>query len=86
MDRQRINSERYKAMVKERDEAMCLAVLADDWDAVRAFMYKYGVVYPKDELKMKIGIYRAVQQCTRISQSVKDTAVAKCVELGVYPY
>ena len=72
--------------VKDRNEALTKAVMKDDWKAVRKYCKKYGVPIPKDPRIFKAGVYKAVNGCTDIPQSVKDVAFAKCLELGFVPY
>lgn len=35
---------------------------------------------------MKAGIYKAVQECTDISDGIKAIAAKKCIELGFFPF
>ena len=71
---------------KERDRAFIKAVVDDDWSGVLKYAKKYGVPVPKDEKVMKAGIYKAVQECTKIPDDVKGTAMRKCLELGFTPF
>ncbi len=71
---------------KERDRAFIKAVVDDDWSGVRKYSKKYGVPVPKDENVMKAGIYKAVQECTKIPDDVKVIAMRKCLELGFTPF
>ena len=75
-----------KSFVKERDEAFTDFVLTGNRDKVIAFAKKYGVPIPRSERVFAGGIYKAVQECTSISEEVKKIAAVKCVELGFTPY
>lgn len=70
---------------KERDEAFTDFVLTGSTKKVRAYCKKYGVQMPKDEKVFAAGIYKAVQECTKIPQDVKNKAFMKCLELGFSP-
>lgn len=72
--------------VRDRDKAFTAAVMNDDWQAFKMYCKKYGLQIPSDKKVMKGGVYKAVQQCTRIPQEVKDEAFRKCLELGMSPY
>lgn len=72
--------------VKERNDAFSDAVLKDEWEKVKKYAKKYGVPLPKNKKVMKVGIYKAVQYCTNISEDVKVTAIVKCLELGCNPF
>ena len=75
-----------KQLRYDRDDAMTVAVMDDDWDAVRRYCRKYKVPLPKDESVMKAGIYKAVQEIIDIPEEVKLLAAKKCVALGFKPY
>ena len=70
---------------EERDRAFIIAVVDDDWKAVRKYSKKYGVPMPKERNVMKAGIYKAVQYCTNIPEDVKMLAMQKCLQLGFSP-
>ena len=72
--------------VRDRDKAFTAAVMNDDWQAFKMYCKKYEIPIPKSKKAMKGGVYKAVQQCTRIPQEVKDVAFMKCLELGMSPY
>lgn len=71
---------------EERDKAFIKAVVEDDWEAVRKYSKKYEVSVPKKRDVMKAGVYKAVQYCTNIPESVKVLAMQKCVQLGFSPF
>ena len=71
---------------EERDKAFIKAVVDDDWEAIRKHSKKYGVSVPKKRNVMKAGVYKAVQYCTNIPESVKVLAIQKCVQLGFSPF
>lgn len=72
----------FVAFVKERDEALSRAVLQDDWDGVRRYMIKWAVPCPDNETVLKVGVYKAVQQCRGIGEDVKRIAAEKCAAMG----
>lgn len=72
--------------IKERNQAFEEAVVYDEWGKVKKYAKKYGVPLPKNKRAMKVGIYKAVQYCTNISEDVKVTAIVKCLELGCNPF
>ena len=72
--------------VKERDEAFIEAIVNDNWRPAQMYCFRYGVPIPNNEKVFKAGIYKAVQECTNISNEVKDLAMQKCLELGFYPF
>ena len=74
-----------KAYVMERDRVLTAAVMNDDWDGVREFTLRWGGEVPDDEAVMKAGVYKAVQEITGISQTVKHLAWKKCLALGFMP-
>lgn len=71
---------------EERDKAFIKAVVDDDWTAVLKHSKKYGVSVPKKRDVMKAGVYKAVQYCTNIPESVKVLAMKKCLQLGFSPF
>lgn len=74
-----------RRFLKDRKKAFTNAVMVDDWDGLRKYCKKYGMPIPKDERVMKAGVYKAVQECTDLSDEVKFKAAAKCVEMGFRP-
>ncbi len=72
--------------VIERDKVFISAVTEDDWEAVIEYAKKYGIPIPKDKKIMMAGIYKAVQDCTKIPDEVKAVAMTKCLELGFHPF
>ena len=62
---------------KERDEAFIEAVVNDNWDKVREYSRKYKIPIPRKKDVMKAGVYKAVQECTNIPESVKSLGIAK---------
>ena len=75
----------YKQFVKERDEAFIDFVKTGSTKKVRRYCKKYGVDMPKERKVFAAGIYKAVQQCTNISEDVKVLAMQKCLEIGFNP-
>ena len=74
-----------KDFVKERDEAFRRAVLFDDWDGVYRYMAKWQVPCPNDFKTLKLGVYKAVRECTGIGDDVKKLAAEKAVAMGFSP-
>lgn len=71
---------------KDRNEAFTKAVLHDDWKAVRMYCRKYRIPEaPSQRILMGL-IYKAVQYCEGIPESVKTMAAVKCMELGFSPF
>lgn len=71
---------------KSRDEAIISFVTEDSLEKFYRHCEKYGIELPNDENVMKAGIYKAVQECTDISDDVKTTAAIKCMMLGFQPF
>ncbi len=69
-----------------RDKSMIKAVMEDDWSGIIRECKEDGVPIPDDPRIMKAGIYKAVQYCTKIPQDVKETAMLKCLALGINPF
>lgn len=80
-----VSSTRLARMIQERDAALIVAVRDDNFKLVKAYCKKYGVPIPTDEDVMKAGIYKAVQECIDIPESVKVMAMEKCIGLGFQP-
>lgn len=76
----------FEDFVRDRDEAITEAVLNDNWSKVRKYCKKYKIKVPDDESVFKAGIYKAAQECTGISQEIKDIAFEKCLALNFYPF
>ena len=74
-----------KEFVKDRDRVLTAAVMNEDWDGVREFALRWNGTVPDDEDEMKAGVYKAVQECNGISQTVKNLARKKCLALGFNP-
>lgn len=74
-----------KRFIRDRDKTFTAAVINDDWDAVKRYSLRWGIKIPSNENVMKAGIYKAVQECTKIPKEVKDIAREKCVALGFKP-
>ena len=72
--------------VKSRDEAFVSFVKTDDLTKFYAHCKKYGQELPKDEMVIKAGILKAVQECTDISEEIKIKAAMKCIKLGFFPF
>ncbi len=75
-----------KKFLKDRKKAFTKAVMEDDWDGVMIYCKRYGIQVPEDRTIMKAGIYKAVQECTDISDGIKAIAAKKCIELGFFPF
>lgn len=71
---------------EERDKVFVDAVVNDNWDGVKEYSKKYNIPMPENEAILKAGIYKAVQDCTHISEQVKHIAREKCLKLGFYPF
>lgn len=78
---------------------MSIQEYAEDRDAAFSAFVKDGDFSHLDRLSEKWGmrllphtdagaasVYKAVQECTRIPESVKRQAMEKCVELGFSPW
>ena len=72
-------------LVKDRDSAFTHAVMTDDFKPVLSYCKRYGVPIPKDKRVMQAGVYKAVQECISIPESVKVLAMEKCIGLGFQP-
>ena len=72
--------------VKDRNEAFTKAVLHDDWRAVRMYCRKYRIPEAPSQRILMGSIYKAVQYCEGIPESVKTIAAVKCMELGFSPF
>lgn len=70
---------------KDRNEAFTKAVLHDDWSAVRMYCRKYRIPEAPSQRILMGAIYKAVQYCEGIPESVKTMAAVKCMELGFNP-
>lgn len=75
----------WSEFVKDRDETLIRAVVADDWDGVKAFCKRWGTEIPEDETVMKAGTYKAAGACLSLPEEIKKLAARKCVELGFSP-
>ena len=80
-----MNAQAIIDFVKERDEAFIDFVKTGDLKKVYAFSARYGVNVPEDETVVKVGIYKAVQECTSIPLNIKTKAALKCMEMGFNP-
>lgn len=72
--------------VKERDSAFIDFVKTGSMKKFDAYCKKYGVAIPTNPRVKKAGIYKAVMQCTNISDDIKEMAIVKCLELGFSPF
>lgn len=84
-----MKDEIFSQFVKDRNEAFTKAVLHDDWKAVRRYCRKYRIPEPLGAPSQRIlmgSIYKAVQYCEGIPESVKTMAAVKCMELGFSPF
>lgn len=75
-----------KEFVNDRDTAFIDFVETGSMKKLKAYFRKYKMPMPKSSKILKAAIYKAVQECTDIPQTVKDKAFIKCLELGFYPY
>ena len=71
--------------VADMDKAFTNAVMRDDWQGIRKFCRKYGMGIPKDRKVLKASVYKAVQCCIDIPESVKSEAFKKCFAMGFNP-
>ena len=81
-----MNKEEIADFVKSRDEAFISFVMTDDLSKFRKHCKKYKVILPTDKKVVKASIYKAVQECTNISDDVKAVAFMKCSMLGFKPF
>ena len=74
--------------VKSRDEALIDFVMTDSMEKIDKHLDKYspGLFDGVDPDVMKAAMYKAVQECTDISDDVKTTAAIKCMMLGFQPF
>ena len=83
------SDKKIREFVRDRDTAFINAVMHDDWDGVAAYLEKYKMrgaqMMRYKEPVAKAAIYKAVQECTNISDDVKAIAAEKCVALGFAP-
>lgn len=70
---------------RERDRVFTDFVLTDDLTGVMTFCRENGVQMPDETNTLKAGVYKAVQECRKIPESVKALARQKCVALGFRP-
>ena len=75
-----------KRFVKDRNKAFIKAVMYDDWASFLKFCEEYNLLIPANVNILKAGVYKAVQQCSDISEDVKTTASIKCIDLGFNPF
>jgi len=78
-----MNAEQF---VKDRNTAFTAFVLNDDWEQVKEYCTNYGITMPDNPDVMAAGIYKAVQECTDIPDSVRVKAAVKCMKLGFSPF
>lgn len=78
-------NELLKQYAKERDKAFEDVVLHDDLLGLREFCAKWRIPMSKKENVQRAAVYKAVQECTNISEEVKQLAREKCVNLGFKP-
>lgn len=76
---------RFDEFLRDRRDAITKAVMEDDWEPVRAYCKKYGTELPENETILKAGIFKAAVAVTDIPDEVKETAKARCRELGFSP-
>lgn len=70
----------------DRDNAFVAFVGDGDFSHIDALCDKWGLVRLPHTDTGAAAVYKAVQECTGISDNVKATAFAKCVEIGFMPW
>lgn len=74
-----------RKIARERDRAFEDFVRTGRWGRVRKYCAKYGVKMPVNECVAAAGIYKAVQECSGISDEIKALARERCEALGFKP-
>lgn len=72
--------------VKSRDEMLVNFVETGSLTKAREHCEKYGVTMPGDEDVLRLGLLKAVQECTNISDEVKAKAAEKALRMGYSPF
>ena len=81
-----MNTEEIAEFVKSRDESLVHFVETGSLTKVRQHCRKYGVTMPEDRTVLKLGLLKAVQECTDISDEIKAKAADKALKMGFCPY
>ena len=72
---------------KDRKEAFTHCVKTGRLDKVKAYCKKYKVPFAADKPDiMRAAVYKAVQECTDIDDSIKKQAQEKCIKMGFTPF
>lgn len=74
-----------RKFVRERNRAFADFVMTGNWNKVRAYCAKYSIRMPLNDKTAAAGIYKAVQECSGISDDIKAIAREKCIALGFKP-
>ena len=78
------NGSAYKTKIKrfleDRKIAFTAFVMEDDFDAAVDYCRKYDIRMPTNINVFKLGIYKAVLECTDIPENVKMAAEQKIAE------
>ena len=81
-----MNDKEIAEFVKSRDDAFVTFVKWDRLDKFYCHCEKYGQELPKDETVIKVGILKAVQECTNIPEDIKTKAAMKAMKMGFSPF
>ena len=81
-----MNQKEIDEFIRSRDEAFVNFVKTGSLDKVRVHAEKYGVRLPADELVIKAGVLKAVQECTDIPTKIKVKAARMATEMGINPF
>lgn len=71
---------------EDRDAALVAFVNDGDFAHLDRLTEKWGTAPVPHTDVGAAAVYKAVQECTRIPESVKRQAMEKCVELGFSPW
>ena len=81
-----MKNEEIAEFVKSRDEAFICFVKSGKLEKFYKHCEKYGQKLPEDETVVKLGILKAVQECTNISENVKTKAAKMAMKMGFSPF
>lgn len=70
---------------KDRDKAFEAFVKTDDFSHIEGLWSKYGMKPDIPRNVAMAGVYKAVQECSNISDDIKAMAREKCIALGFKP-
>lgn len=79
-------TEEIAEFVKSRDEMLVNFVETGSLTKVQEHCEKYGVTMPCDDVVLRLGLLKAVQECTNISDEIKAKAADKALKMGFCPY